>query len=153
MGSAIDDDLFRNGIRVEEGTEIQQFGSGQIGLLDLLKREGPGSSNGLRIIPVDTTLLFEQISTPCSVECEVIRQGAINFLDICPSLIECERKSVYDTRDFHCLGAIMLMSGPKRTPRSNKACSPKQQQGSDLGVHLPQLDPLSDPSHRLSAGC
>ena len=45
--------------------------------------------------------------------------------------------------------AIVLMGGSKQTPRSNKASSPKQQQGPDLRMHFLDLDPLSDSSHPM----
>ena len=103
------DDRFRDGIRIEKGAQTQQLGCGRVGLLDLLKRKRPGASHRMRVVGGDkATLPLEEIQAALLIEGQVLREAASDFLNICTSLIQRQRKAIQSLHDLLSLGTHYL---------------------------------------------
>ena len=82
------ENLLRDGIREEKGTQAQQVCGHRAGLLDLLKRERPGRHHRGRMIAYHLTPPIEQGTTPPLEEGQIVSQATRGLLDIGSSLIE-----------------------------------------------------------------
>src|SRR5689334_15048493 len=87
MSSTLGDNLFRDGVGMQKGTQAQEIGCGGGALLDLDKGEGPGGCYGFWMIGHESTACFEQFDPLAAVELEIIGEAALYFLDIGSSLV------------------------------------------------------------------
>src|SRR5689334_43414 len=68
MCGSLGEQLFRDGVRGEEGAQAQQVGRGGLGLLDALEGERPGGRNGFGMIGYLSAPLTEQVGSMLLVE-------------------------------------------------------------------------------------
>jgi len=84
------DDFLRNGIRVEEGAEPEQFSGRRVGFFYFLKGEGEGGGDG-GVLRTQRAFPLQEFSARLAVELKIAFQAAAGFLNVSSGLVERQR--------------------------------------------------------------
>src|SRR5260370_38703238 len=88
VGCTIPEQFLRDSIRCQKGTEVKEFGCCRIGLLNLLKREQPGSSDRVGVVGRQHPTLGKQVLAMGLIEVEIVLKAALCLVNVGSCLIE-----------------------------------------------------------------
>ncbi len=152
MGCALLNELFRDGIGGQKGAQAHQFNCRRVLSFDVLKGQGPGGGNGVRMVGEEPTPSVEQGCPLLLIEGQVVGQAFLGFLQIGTGLIQGKGKPVHGMHDRAGQRAICCRGAVEEGIVSDDACTSQQERGPFFWSQRVQLDLASEPTHGLGAG-